>query len=229
MEMSADESVKAAIRSKCDGIAWTYNEPTIWFEYTYDGARLAKREGLYTVYVTNGYMSEDALNEIAPYLDAANVDVKAFKQEFYAKVSSAKLEPVLRTCERMKEKGIHLELTYLIIPTYNDDPEEIKDFSEWAVSLSAPVHFSRFYPRGDMSHLYQTPVETLEKAYEIAKGAGVEYVYLGNVYAHRSENTYCPECGKLLIERRGFSVVKKLSERRCPKCGREIDIVDKKR
>jgi pyruvate formate lyase activating enzyme len=226
-EISVEESIKYAKRSKCGGVAWTYNEPTIWFEYTYDGAKLAKENGLYTVYVTNGYISEDALDKIAPYLDAANVDVKAFTDGFYKRVSNAKLEPVLRTCERMLEKGIHIELTYLVIPTYNDDPDELRRFAEWVVSLGedTPVHFSRFHPLGEMSHLYSTPIETLETAHAIAKASGIKYVYIGNVHGHKYDNTYCPECGRLLVERIGFGIMKTISGRKCPNCGSDISIV----
>jgi pyruvate formate lyase activating enzyme len=225
-EMPPEEAIRQTKKSGCDGIAWTYNEPTIWFEYTYDSAKLAKREGFYTVYVTNGYISEEALNEIAPFLDAANVDVKAFSDSFYKKISGAKLEPVLETCERMLEKKIHLELTYLVIPGYNDSEEEIKKFSEWAVDLNAsiPVHFSAFYPAHLMLDVPPTSIETLEMAHGIAKEAGLEYVYLGNVPGHEYENTFCPECGELLIERTGYHVRKRISKPECPECGRSITI-----
>ena len=225
-EIPPEEAVRQTKKSGCDGIAWTYNEPTIWFEYTYDSAKLAKRAQLYTVYVTNGYISEDALNEIAPFLDAANVDVKAFNESFYKRISGTRLEPVLETCERMKEKKIHLELTYLIIPGYNDSEEEIKKFSTWVVNLNAstPVHFSAFYPAHLMLDVPPTSIGTLEMAHEIAKEAGVEYVYLGNVPGHEYENTFCPECGELLIERTGYHVRKRISEPKCPECGRSIDI-----
>ena len=225
-EMPPEEAIRQTKKSGCDGIAWTYNEPTIWFEYTYDSAKLAKREELYTIYVTNGYISEDALNEIAPFLDAANVDVKAFSDSFYKKISGAKLEPVLETCERMQEKKIHLELTYLIIPGYNDSEEEIKKFSEWVVDLnaSAPVHFSAFYPAHLMLDVPPTSIETLEMAHGIAKEAGLAYVYLGNVPGHEYENTFCPDCGELLIERTGYHVRKRISKPECPECGRSINI-----
>ncbi|MDY6965866.1 MAG: AmmeMemoRadiSam system radical SAM enzyme [Halobacteriota archaeon] len=228
-EVSPKEVIESARRLNCQGIAWTYNEPTIWFEYTYNTSKLAKEAGLYSVYVTNGYMSESALDKISPYLDGANVDVKAFREEFYKRVCKAKLEPVLRTCERMKKMSIHLELTYLLIPTKNDDPEEIKEFCDWAASIGkdTPVHFSRFHPMHGMSHLRSTPIETLEMAYKSAKEAGIEYVYLGNVYAHRYENSYCPDCDELLIERRGYHIIPRIrSYDKCPKCGRELNIIN---
>ncbi|RZN34828.1 MAG: AmmeMemoRadiSam system radical SAM enzyme [Methanophagales archaeon ANME-1-THS] len=226
IELSPEEAVRRARALRCDGIAWTYNEPTIWFEYTYDSAKLAKQAGLYTVYVTNGYISEVALNELAPFLDAANVDVKSFSDSFYQNVSGARLQPVLETCERMQEKQIHLELTYLIIPGYNDDAEEIKKFADWVVGLnnSIPVHFSRFYPMHRMLDVPPTSLETLEKVHDIAKEAGVEYVYLGNVPGHEYEHTFCPDCGTVLIERTGYQVRTRISKPACPACGRRIQI-----
>ena len=227
-DISPKEVVNTAKKQNCQGVAWTYNEPTIWFEYTYDTGALAKDAGLYNIYVTNGYITEFALEKISPYLDAANVDVKAFKEEFYKKICGAKLEPVLRTCERMKKLGIHLELTYLIIPTQNDDFTEIKDFCDWAASIGrdTPVHFSRFHPMRGMSELSYTPIETLERAHKIAKEAGIEYVYLGNVYAHKYESTYCPDCNELLIERRGFNIIPRTrSYEKCQKCGKKLNII----
>lgn len=230
-EITPEESIELAKQYGCQGISWTYNEPTIWFEYIYDSAKLAKKAGLYTVYVTNGYMSEDALNLIAPYLDAANVDVKAFDNEFYRRVCGAKLEPVLRTCERMKEKNIHLEVTYLIIPGHNDGPEEIRRFSEWVVGIGAdtPVHFSRFHPHCQMTNISSTPLETLEEAHKIAKECGIEHVYIGNVFGHRYESMYCPKCDENLIERRGYSVINRLGAgNKCPKCGIEVNVMGSK-
>lgn len=228
-EVPPNEVIKTAKHLKCQGVAWTYNEPTIWHEFTYDGSVLAKEQGLYSVYVTNGYISEFALEEISPYLDAANVDVKAFRDEFYKKICGARLEPVLRTCELMKKKNIHLELTYLIIPTQNDDIIEIRDFCNWVASIGkdTPVHFSRFHPMpGESAHLSPTPIETLEAAHKIAKEADIDYVYLGNVYSHRYESTYCPNCDELLIERRGFHIIPKVSSYgKCPACGKGINII----
>ncbi len=225
-EMTPEESVELARQYNCEGIAWTYNEPTIWFEYTYDSAQLAKQAGLYTVYVTNGYMSEKALSKIAPYLDAANVDVKAFNDEYYKQICNARLSPVLRTCERMEQYGIHLEITYLVIPGCNDDLNEIRQFSEWVLDIGAdiPVHFSRFYPQYQMTEKPPTPIKALEEAHRIAKDCGIQYVYLGNVYGHRYENTYCPKCKTLLIERHGYNVIKNLTRNSCPKCGWSINL-----
>jgi len=210
------------------GVSWTYNEPTIWYEFTYDASKIAKRDGFTTSYVTNGYMTEEALKDISPYLDAANVDVKAFKEEFYKKICKASLEPVLRTCEIMKEEDIHLEITYLVIPTYNDDENEIREFCRWVVDLdpSTPVHFTRFYPYYEMLDVPATPVETLKDAYKIGKEEGIEYLYLGNVSGLDEENTYCPNCGELLIGRSGFSIIRcDLKDGRCPRCGFKVNII----
>ena len=225
--ISPEEAVRRAKQAHCNGIAWTYNEPTIWFEYTYDCAKLAKAEGLYTVYVTNGYISEEALNEIAPFLDAVNVDVKAFSDSFYKRVCGARLEPVLETCKRVLDKQIHLELTYLIIPGYNDTREEIRQFADWVARLSTaiPLHFSRFYPAHLMLDVPPTRTETLEMAHELAKDAGIEYVYLGNIPGHQYENTYCPGCGELLILRMDYRVKRRIRSPRCPACGRDINII----
>ena len=224
-EVLPERSVQLALERNCRGIAWTYNEPTIWFEYTYDSAILAKEAGLYTVYVTNGYMTPQALEKIGPYLDAANVDVKGFSKKFYNGTCRARLEPVLQTCERMHESGIHLELTYLIIPGLNDDDEQLNAFSTWAagVDCDIPIHFSRFHPDWRMLDRPATPMETLKKARHLATQAGLRYVYLGNV-ASEYENTFCPDCGAIIIERSGFRI-KKLGKT-CPNCGYAAPIID---
>ncbi|MGZ8888923.1 MAG: AmmeMemoRadiSam system radical SAM enzyme [Halobacteriota archaeon] len=224
-EVLPERSVQLALERNCRGIAWTYNEPTIWFEYTYDSAILAKEAGLYTVYVTNGYMTPQALEKIGPYLDAANVDVKGFSKKFYNGTCRARLEPVLQTCERMHETGIHLELTYLIIPGLNDDDEQLRAFCTWAagVDCDIPIHFSRFHPDWRMLDRPATPMDTLKKARHLAMQAGLRYVYLGNV-ASEYENTFCPDCGAIIIERSGFRINKR--GKTCPDCGYIAPIID---
>jgi len=224
-EVLPERSVQLALERNCRGIAWTYNEPTIWFEYTYDSAILAKEAGLYTVYVTNGYMTPQALEKIGPYLDAANVDVKGFSKKFYNGVCKARLDPVLKTCERMHESGIHLELTYLIIPGLNDDDEQLGAFSAWAagVDRDIPVHFSRFHPDWRMLDRPATPMETLKKAHHVATQAGLRYIYLGNV-ASEYEKTFCPDCGAVIIDRTGYRISKR--GKTCPRCGYVALIVD---
>jgi pyruvate formate lyase activating enzyme len=213
----------------CRGVAWTYNEPTIWYEYTLDAAKLVKNTGLYTVYVTNGYIEKEPLEEIAPYLDAMNIDVKAFHDEFYRTICKARLAPVLQTCERAKKLGIHLELTYLVIPGFNDADQEIKEFCQWIrekLGAETPVHFSRFHPDYKMKDTQATSINTLLACHSIAKDAGLQFVYLGNITHGDYDNTYCPSCKNLLIERYGFSIqIKGLTKEKCNKCGATIPLI----
>ncbi len=222
------EDVLRMCEEGCDGVAWTYNEPAIWHEFCLDSSKLVKKRGYYVVYVTNGYMTPEAIDQFEGVLDAANVDVKAFSESFYRRVCKARLEPVLKSVEYMHRKGIFVELTYLIIPGENDSREEIKEFAEWVVSIdrSIPVHFSRFHPDFRMLDKSVTPLETIDMAISIAQDAGVEYVYAGNAWGHRNESTYCPNCGKLLIKRRGFYIEKvELEDTKCPSCGYKQNIV----
>ena len=227
--ISPEQAVALAKEYGCQGIAWTYNEPTIWHEYTVDSAKLAKQEGLYTVYVTNGYINEAPLREIAPYLDALNVDVKAFHPEFYTKVCQATLQPVVAACELIKSLGLHLEVTYLVIPTMNDSEKEVTQFCQWVkekLGEETPVHFSRFHPDYHMKDLPPTPLNTLIKCYEIAQQAGIRFPYLGNIPYNEYENTYCPQCKAILIERYGFSAENKGIEKgKCKQCGTSIPII----
>jgi len=216
-------------RHGCGGVAWTYNEPTIWYEYNLDGCKLAKSHNLYTCYVTNGFMSEAPLREIAPYLDAMNIDVKGFREEFYTKVCKAKLKPVLDTCVRARELKIHIELTYLVIPTYNDSEAELSEFSRWvadSLGKDVPVHFSRFHPDYRLTDAPATPFQTLKNAHELAKKAGLEYVYIGNVPGSTEDNTYCPKCNALLIERQGFIInLNRVKNSACGKCGTKVNVI----
>ncbi len=226
-EMSPEEVMKIA--RNYEGIAWTYNEPTIWHEFTLDVSKMAKKEGLYTVYVTNGYINKEPLREIGQYLDAMNIDVKAFRDEFYRKIAGARLQPVIDTVERAYRMGIHIELTYLIIPDLNDDSKEIRKFAEWVYELSPeiPVHFSRFFPMYKLTDKPPTPLKTMHNAYKIAKEVGLEYVYLGNTWEPEYESTYCPNCGNLLIERVYYNTELKglTNDGRCNRCGKKINIV----
>lgn len=213
----------------CGGVAWTYNEPTVWYEFTLEGSKLVKKNDLYTCYVSNGYINEAPLREISPYLDAINIDVKSFSEDFYRKVSKAKLKPVLDTCVLAKSLGIHIELTYLIIPTYNDSEKELAEFSKWvydSLGKEIPVHFSRFHPDYKLIEVPPTPFSTLKKAHQIAKTAGLDYVYIGNVPGSTEDNTYCPKCNALLIERKGFFInLNRTKDSICYKCGAKINII----
>ncbi|MFO8109714.1 MAG: AmmeMemoRadiSam system radical SAM enzyme [Thermoplasmata archaeon] len=224
-KMSVDEIVKKAKRY--DGIAWTYNEPTVSYEFSYDVFKeLKEQDGGYTVYVTNGYMEREPLEKIAPYLDAVNIDVKAFRDEFYREIVGAKLEPVLETCKRALELDIHVELTYLVVPGYNDSREEIAEFCSWVrdtLSENTVVHFSRFHPDHKMRDVSPTPEKKMREAREIARKVGLNYVYLGNLPA--DNDLYCPGCGEVLLKRGYFSSEKhKLQDGRCSKCGEYIHL-----
>lgn len=222
--------VAKAKSHKCSSISYTYTEPTIFFEYAYDTAALAAKEGLGNNFVTNGYMSRTALDTIQPYLNAANVDLKAFRKDTYRKVMKAQLDGVLDSIRYMKELGIWVEVTTLIVPGMNDDEAEIKDIANFIVETGRdiPWHISRFSPRYHMEDTPPTPLETLRRAHEIGKEAGIRYVYLGNVLGDPTENTYCYNCNELLIERSGFSVrnAKITHKSTCPKCDSVIDGID---
>jgi len=223
------QTVELAKQFNCQGIAYTYNEPTIWHEFCYDSAKLAKKQNLYTIYVTNGYINEDPLRELSSFLDAMNIDVKAFNEEFYKKICKAKLAPVLDTCILAKELNIHIELTYLIIPTLNDSNKEIRNFSDWVVKnlgQKIPIHFSRFHPDFDLRTIKPTPMNTMLDAYKIAKEAGNLYVYLGNVSHDEYENTICPNCNKTCIERIGYNVdLSNFDNGKCSHCGYDLSVI----
>lgn len=228
-ELNPDEPVKLAREHGCTGIAWTYNEPSIWHEFTVDASKLAKRENLYVVYVSNGFISEEPFREVGEYLDAINIDIKSFSDRFYREICGAHLKPVLDTCKLAKDLNIHLEVTYLVIPGLNDSMEEIGGFCDWvldALGSDIPVHFTRFYPHYKMKDKPSTPVETLRNAYALAWEKGLKYVYLGNVPPGDYDNTFCPKCGTLLIERYGFSSqMRGLEDGRCFNCSEKIPVI----
>jgi len=228
-DLSPEEGVRRAERSGCASISWTYNEPAIWHEYPLTMGALAKQKGLGTVYVTNGYITEEGLQEISPVLDAYRVDLKTFSDEFYKKVCGARLQPVLDSTVRAKELGMHIETVTLVVPGLNDSIEEMDALIRWVIENlgpDTPMHFTRFHPDYKMQDLLPTPVATLEKIYEHAKSLGARFPYLGNVLHHRYESTYCPVCGALLIERDGFeSRVRGLDEHRCSTCGEYVAYV----
>lgn len=210
--ISPEKAVQLALQYDCEGIAWTYNEPTVWFEYTLDTAKLAKEKGLYTVYVTNGYINQEPLDMIGPFLDAYRVDVKAFSDETYKKLAKVPhIKPVLDSAVRAKQKwGMHVEIVTNIIPSINDDAAQLGGIASWIkdyLGEETPWHVTRFTPCLEYKGLMSTPQESLEKAYEIGKKAGLKHVYLGNMPMHSLENTYCPKCGALIIEREGFEVI----------------------
>jgi len=224
-ELTSEEIVEAAKHYKCSSIAYTYTEPTIFFEYAYDVAKLASKAGIKNIFVTNGYITEEALREIAPYLDATNIDLKSFSDEFYRKNCGARLEPVLEAIRFFKKLGIWIEVTTLVIPTLNDSEEEFKKIAEFIreVGDEIPWHVSQFYPAYELLDLPRTPIKTLDRAREIGLETGLRYVYQGNVPG-RGENTYCYNCGELLIERYGYEITRyNLVNSRCPRCNAKID------
>jgi pyruvate formate lyase activating enzyme len=224
-----EKPVETAIEMGCRGIAWTYNEPTTWYEYTYDASRLAKKKGLWVAYVSNGYIKEPPLRNLAPYLDAVNVDVKGFDRDKYRKTSGAEMDHVLDTCRLIKELGLHLEISYLVIPTHNDSKVEISAFCRWvAVELGSdvPVHFLRFHPDFQWTHLAPTRLPALLRAYQIALKEGLDYPYLGNIPNEGYEDTRCPDCDAAVILRKGHSVAgNNLKAGKCPGCAREMPII----
>jgi pyruvate formate lyase activating enzyme len=221
--VTAPERIVAeAKKNGCATIAYTYTEPTIFMEYALDVARLADSEGLRNIFVSNGYMTEEALDAVSPHLHAANVDLKAFTEDFYVKQCGARLEPVLSTLKRMKDLGIWLEVTTLVIPGLNDSPDELAELAAFLVSLDAdiPWHISRFHPTYRMMDRPVTPVKTLQAARDIGVKAGLRYVYVGNVPGDAGENTFCPQCGVLLLERFGFATKQRgIQNGTCSQCG----------
>ena len=219
--------VASAVAANCKSIAYTYTEPTVYFEFALDTARRAREKGLLNVFVSNGYMTPEAVNMISPCLDAANVDLKAFSDDFYKRYCGARLEPVKETLIEMKKRGIFVEVTTLLIPGLNDTPGELEQLAAFLVeSLGAetPWHISRFHPTYRMTDRPATPLATLVKARDIGIGAGLKYVYLGNVPGENGESTFCYHCGHLVIERWGFSVRKNFVENgACRFCGAKID------
>lgn len=228
-ELPAQRAIDLTAAHRCAGIAWTYNEPAIWFEYTLDCAKLAKPKRLYTVYVTNGFITPEALDTIGPYLDAYRVDIKGFSDEFYRKIAKVSLwKGILEVAIRAKKKwDMHIEVVTNIIPTLNDSESELESIACWirdSLGELTPWHVTRFYPHHMMSDLPPTPIKTLENAAEIGKRVGLQFIYIGNVPGHRGENTVCYSCGTAVVRRWGYQTeMKKLSGSRCANCGAELN------
>ena len=222
--------VNAAIRYNCPTIAYTYTEPSIFYEYMLDTAKIAKSKGLRNMYHSNGSLNQKPLEELCLYLDGADIDLKAFNQKYYSEVCEGYLDTVLNTLKTLKKNRVWVEITNLVVPTLNDDPAQIKEMVVWIkdnLGPDVPVHFARFHPMYKLNTLYPTPVQTLEKARDLAVGVGLNYVYIGNVPGHPYENTYCPSCKQSLIERYGFSITRYniTPDKHCPYCGEEILII----
>ncbi len=223
---SPEQIVQNAKQTGCKSIAYTYTEPTIFFEYSYDTARIAHKEGIQNVYVSNGYMTFEMLDMISPYLDGINVDLKTFSDETYRRIIGARLQPVLDNLKKIKQLGIWLEVTSLIIPGINDEPHEIKDMAYFVakeLGPEVPWHISRFFPGYKMQDTPATPLSTMQMAKVTGLEAGLQYVFPGNVASHMEAHTTCPRCNHLLIERSHFGILRNtIRDGHCPECGMKI-------
>ncbi len=224
----AEDVPHLAAKCAASSVSWTYNEPTIWHEFTVEASQRAHEAGLKTSYVTNGFIQEAPLKELQGVIDAMNIDVKSFSERFYHNICGGSLAPVLDTCRQAVRMGIHVELTYLVIPDHNDSESELSEFASWVASdlgREIPVHFSAFHPDYKLLGTPRTPMATLETAHRVARREGLEFVYLGNVRSGEWDDTHCPECGALLIERDGFATRRiLLNGSSCPVCSREIPV-----
>jgi len=225
-DRTPEEIVDTALAAGCSSISYTYTEPTIYFEYAYETARLASQQGIRNVFVSNGYINREPLEQISPYLDAANIDLKGFSEKFYTTVCKAKLQPVLESIYAYRKLGIWIEITTLLIPDFNDSPDELRQIASFiaAVGNDVPWHVTAFYPTYRLLDKPRTPVQTLLTARRIGLEAGLRYVYTGNVPGAEGENTYCYSCGNVLIKRVGFSIVEnRTADGVCPACKTPVD------
>ncbi len=229
--INPERIVEEAIGNDCQAIAYTYNEPTINIEYYIDIMRIAQANGLKNLWVSNGYMSDECLKKIFPYMDAINIDLKSFDNNFYNNVCSAKLKPVLNNLKKIKQEQIHLEVTTLIIPGLSDDIKtlsQIANFLSEELDSDTPWHLSKFSPdiSWKLKNIPSTGEDVIYQAYEIAKDAGLKYVYVGNIPGDQKENTYCPRCGELAIRRLGYHIERLDQNGCCAQCDRSLDIVE---
>lgn len=225
-DLPPDKVVAKALEHKCASIAYTYTDPVIFYEYARDCSIKAREKGLKNILVTAGYINQKPLKEICKVTDGANIDLKAYSDKFYRDVCKGTLKPVLDALVTSKKCGVEVEVTNLVLPTLNDSDDDFKNLSKWVkenMGAETPLHFSKFHPDYLMKNLPPTPGETLFKAREIAKSEGLKNVYIGNLASSDGENTYCPECGKLLIKRTGFSIdMNEIKAGHCPKCSTKI-------
>lgn len=232
---TAEQILSQIRRYTCSGVAFTYNEPTVWYEFAYDIAQAIKKKGHYTIFVSNGYMNPEPLRTLSPYLDAINIDLKAITKEKYMKMSKAKMQPVLDTLMLAHELGLHIEITTLVVPGFNDSPEDLKKMAAWIhenLGPEIPYHLTRYHP----DYKYNAPATSLKKlieAYELSKAEGLDYVYLGNIMKTDYENTRCKNCSTILVKRRTRFVERLYTQKDdkivCPKCSTVIPIIDHRR
>ncbi|MCS7369586.1 MAG: AmmeMemoRadiSam system radical SAM enzyme [archaeon GBS-70-058] len=230
-DLPPEKIVELALRNDCQGISYTYTEPTIFFEYAYDTAKIAKSKGLFNTFVTNGYMTPEAVDTIAPYLDAATVDFKcSANPEAYRSLSSVfDVQPIFDCLLELKRKGVFIEVTNLLIPGIDGWEKDLENLARWIdenLGSETPFHILRFHPDYKLYDRSSTPSYMLKKAYEISRNSGLKHVYIGNAPELRLENTYCPQCGQLLIERYGFQVLayNVTEDLKCPKCGYNVNV-----
>jgi pyruvate formate lyase activating enzyme len=218
--------MEEAVTNACRSVAYTYAEPVAFYEYMFDSARFVRARGLKNLMISNGFINEKPLRDLCKYIDGANINLKSFSEEIYAKLNGGSLQPVLDTLKIMKDEGVWLEITNLVVPNWTDKTGMIAEMCGWLVKngfQDNPLHFIRFFPLYKLTNLPYTPVEILDKAREIAMNAGMKYVYIGNVPGSAAENTYCPNCKKILIERRGFTILaNNLRNGNCSACGTKI-------
>jgi len=218
--------MEEAVRNDCRSVAYTYAEPIAFYEYVFDSARFARARGLKNLLISNGFINDKPLRDLSKYLDAANINLKSFSEEIYAKLNGGSLEPVLNTLKILKEEGVWLEITNLVVPGWTDKPEMITQMCDWLAKngfQDSPLHFSRFFPLYKLKDLPYTPLDILEKAREIAMKSGIKYVYLGNVPGSSAENTFCPNCKKVVLERKGFTILNNyIKDSNCKFCGTKI-------
>jgi pyruvate formate lyase activating enzyme len=224
--LKPQQAVDIALQKKIPTLSFTYNEPTSFYEYVYDIAQLAKQSGLRILWHSNGSMNPQPLRELLRFTDAVTIDLKGFTQDFYGNVSGAELEPVLRTLKIIREEGKWLEIVNLVVPTLNDNPQDLERMCLWIkenLGEDTPLHFSRFFPNYKLTNLPPTPIPTLERAHQIAKGCGLNYVTIGNVPGHKFNSTFCPQCGKRIIHRVHFAVLSnEVVEGKCKFCQHPI-------
>ena len=221
-ELLPDQVVEQCKANHCESIAYTYSEPNTFYEYGFDTAAIARQKGIKNIWKSSGYINEEPLRKLCRVLDAANIDLKGFDESIYRKLNGASLAPVLRTLKVLKEERVWLEITNLVVPTWTDNLDMVQKMCTWLNNnglSDCPLHFSRFTPLYKLNQLPSTPVATLEKARDIALKLGIKYVYIGNVPGHQAENTYCHTCGRLVIERKGFTILQNnLVEGMCKYC-----------
>jgi len=225
-DLMPEKVVEEAVKNNCRSIAYTYSEPVSFYEYVYETSLLARKAGVKNVLKSNGYVNPEPLRKLCTVADAANIDLKSFRESTYLKLSGGKLQPVLEALKIYRDSGVWLEITNLIIPSWTDKPEEIAAMCKWLGEngfKDTPIHFSRFYPVYKLEQLPPTPVELLNNAAKIAAGEGLRYVYTGNVPGNEQADTKCPDCGSILISREGYRIVfNNITKGKCHKCGKDI-------